>query len=197
MQHILERLTVKLRQADGDQQSSDKFRLENPLDHDLFGEILPRLPRDDLYRFTGHPSTMVPDGVGLTEKTTQRQKPEDSLLWGDTSDTHHKAQITARDIPNILHEFGDSIKVLSLDCFDTLLWRKTATPRDVFAVLADNPVARGLGIAPHQRISAAERAYRAKPLENRSREIDLGDIYRCFTSLSGEERKLLAEAEIR
>ncbi|MFA1678193.1 HAD family hydrolase, partial [Rhizobium mongolense] len=197
MEHILERLTAKIRQADGDQQSSDNFRLENPLDHGLFGEILPRLPGDDLYRSTGHPDAMFHDGGGLIEKTTQRQKPEDSLLWRDTSDTHHKAQITASEIPNILNEFGDSIKVLSLDCFDTLLWRKTATPRDVFAVLADNPVARGLGIAPHQRISAAERAYRAKSLENGSREADLGDIYRFFTSLSGEERELLAEAEIR
>ncbi|MES0214137.1 hypothetical protein NKL07_01630 [Mesorhizobium sp. C280B] len=96
-----------------------------------------------------------------------------------------------------MDEFEDSVKVLSLDCFDTLLWRNTATPRDVFAVLADNPVARRVGITPHQRISAAARAYRAKPLENGSREIDIGDIYRPFTSLSGEERELLAEAEIR
>ncbi|RWE05686.1 MAG: hypothetical protein EOS23_32915 [Mesorhizobium sp.] len=74
MQHILERLTAKIRQADSDQQYPDKFRLENPLDHHLFGEILPRLPGDDLYRFTGHPSAMFPDGGGLTEKIAKRQK---------------------------------------------------------------------------------------------------------------------------
>ncbi|CAN7143015.1 hypothetical protein LJR234_000046 [Mesorhizobium amorphae] len=197
MQHILERLTAKIRQADGDQQSSDKFRLDYPLDHDPFGEILPRLPGDDLYRFTGHPSAIVQDGGGLTETIAKRQKPEDRLLSRDMRDTHHKAQIGVNDIHTILDDFGDSVRVLSLDCFDTLLWRKTATPTDVFAVLADNPVARRLGIAPHQRVSAAARAYRAKPLENGSRETDLGDIYRFFTSLSGEERELLAEAEIR
>ncbi|MER9851736.1 hypothetical protein NKJ55_31405 [Mesorhizobium sp. M0106] len=117
----------------------------------------------------------------------------------NTHDAHHKAtlQIQANDIPTILDNFGGLVKVLSLDCFDTLLWRKTATPEDVFAMLADNPIARRLGIAPHQRVSAAERAYQAKPLENGSGEIDISDIYRRFTSLSGEERELLAEAEIR
>ncbi|RWF81305.1 MAG: hypothetical protein EOQ36_31240 [Mesorhizobium sp.] len=197
MQHILERLTAKIRQADGDQQSSDQFRLEEPLEHDLFGEILPRLPGEELYRSTGHPDAIVPDGGALTEKIAKRQKTQDHLLSRNMHDTHHMAQIRVNDILTILDDFGDSIKVLSLDCFDTLLWRKTATPTDVFAVLADNPVARRLGIAPHQRVSAAARAYRAKPLENGSREVDLGDIYRFFTSLSGEERELLAEAEIR
>ncbi|AZO32487.1 HAD family hydrolase [Mesorhizobium sp. M1B.F.Ca.ET.045.04.1.1] len=191
MQHILERLTAKIRQTNGDQQSSDKFRLENLLGHDPFGEILTRLPGDDLY-----PDAMV-GGGSLTGKTTQRRKPEDCLLPSNMRDTHHRTKINVHEILTILDDFGDSVKVLSLDCFDTLLWRKTATPKDVFAVLADNPVARRLGIAPHQRVSAAARAYRAKPLENGSREIDLGDIYRFFTSLSGEERELLAEAEIR
>lgn len=196
MQHILERLTAKIRQTDGDQHSSDKIRLENLLDHELFGEILPRIPGDDLYRFTGHPDAMV-DGGSLTGKTNERRKPEDRLLPSSMRDTHYRTNIKVHDIPTILDDFGDSVKVLSLDCFDTLLWRKTSTPRDVFAVLADNPVARRLGIAPHQRVSAAARAYRVKPLENGSGEIDLGDIYRFFTSLSREERELLAEAEIR
>ncbi|TIO86486.1 MAG: hypothetical protein E5X48_21480 [Mesorhizobium sp.] len=197
MQNILKRLTAKIQQTDEDKQPSDKCRLENPFDPDLFGEILPRLPGDDLSRSSGHPDAMVPDGGRLTGKTTRRRKPEDRLLPSNMLDTHHRTNIKVHDIPTILDEFGDSVKVLSLDCFDTLLWRKTATPTDVFAVLADNPVARRLGIAPHQRVSAAARAYRAKPLENGSRETSLGDIYRLFTSLSGEERELLAEAEIR
>ncbi|RWI31458.1 MAG: hypothetical protein EOR13_26700 [Mesorhizobium sp.] len=193
MQLILERLAAKITQADTDQQSSGSLRIEEMFDPDF----VPHIPGDDVYPFTGHSDAMFQDGGGLTENLNKRQKPEDRPLWRDIPDTHHKAQIKVHDIPNILDDFGDSVKVLSLDCFDTLLWRKTATPRDVFAVLADNPVARKLGITPHQRISAAARAYRAKPLENGSREIDIGDIYRHFTSLSGEERELLAEAEIR
>jgi len=201
MQRILERFAAKIKQAVIDQKSSGTSCIEHTFDPDIYGEIIPRLVEDDvyddLYRFVGHPDAMFPDGGGLTEKITKWQKPEDRLLWSDMRDADRNAQIAAKDIPNVLDKFGDSLKVLSLDCFDTLLWRKTATPRDVFAVLADTPIARRLGVTPHQRISAAARARRAKLLENGSSEIDIGDIYRSFTSLSSEERELLAEAEIR
>ncbi|WJI50367.1 hypothetical protein NLY44_28040 [Mesorhizobium sp. C089B] len=178
MQHIMERLVAKLTQFDIDPLLLlDTSRME-----------LPSIP---------HRDAMVPPGLGPTEITTRLQKPKDRLLWADMRDTQDKMQIKASDIHNMLDMFGDSVKVLSLDCFDTLLWRKTATPEDVFVVLADNPVARSLGITPHQRISAASRASRAKRLENGSKQIDIRDIYRFFTSLSGEERELLAETEIR
>jgi FMN phosphatase YigB (HAD superfamily) len=112
-------------------------------------------------------------------------------------DAQNKTQIAASDIPHLLDDYGDSIKILSLDCFDTLLWRKTATPRDVFAVLADQPAAKRLGVTPYQRMNAAARAYRAKFVETGSRQIGIGDVYRSFTSLSAEEQAQLAEAEIQ
>lgn len=198
MQHLLTRIAAKIKRADLNQQSSGRSCLGHKFEPDIYGEIVPRLPEDDvydeLYRFIGHPDAMFPDGGGLTEKVT---KPEGALLRSDMADTDHNARITAKDIPTLLNNFGTSLKVLSLDCFDTLLWRKTAAPRDVFAVLADTPIARKLGVTPHQRISAAARARRARHLENGSREIDIGDIYRSFTSLSREERELLAEAELQ
>lgn len=107
-----------------------------------------------------------------------------------------KTQVAASDLPHVLDDYGDSIKVLSLDCFDTLLWRKTATPRDVFAALSAHPAVSSLGITPQQRMSAAARAYRAKLLETGSRQIDIGDIYRSFSSLSAETQAQLAEAEV-
>ncbi|MER9855956.1 MULTISPECIES: HAD family hydrolase [unclassified Mesorhizobium] len=195
MQPILERLATKMEQTSIGQ--SKRLSMEQMFDPDCYGEIAPRLPRDEVCQSIGHPDGMFSHGGGITEKTTQPQRPEDRLLWSDLRDTHHKAEIKVHDIPTILDEFGDSIKVLSLDCFDTLLWRKTATPEDVFAVLADHPIARSLGVTVDQRISAAARAYRAKLLEKGSGEIDIHDIYRNFASLSGEERELLAEAEIQ
>ncbi|MCC8976441.1 hypothetical protein [Bradyrhizobium brasilense] len=108
-----------------------------------------------------------------------------------------KAQITANLIPHLLDDCGTSTKVLSLDCFDTLLWRKTATPWDVFVLLADSPTGRRLGITPYQRVSAAARARRLKSLATGSTQVDLSDIYRSFTSLSGEEQAQLVEAEIQ
>lgn len=197
MQHILERFAAKIKQAD----TCRKFSEDSCFDTDVCGEIAPHRPEDDVYeevyQFIGHADAMFPDGGGLIEKIAKLQKPEGRLLKSDLCDTRHNAQITAQDIPKVLDEFGDPLKVLSLDCFDTLLWRNTATPKDVFTLLADTPIARKLGITPHQRISAAARARRAKSLVNGSREIDIGDIYRSFTSLSSEERELLAEAEIR
>ncbi|RWP96703.1 HAD family hydrolase [Mesorhizobium sp.] len=193
MHLMLERLTAKIKKDNIYRPSSAQFRMGC----DSYGDILPLLPGEDVYRFTGHCDAMFPDGGGLTEKLNKRQKPENLMLWGNMPSADPTAQITAKDITIILDKFEDSVKVLSLDCFDTLLWRKTATPRDVFAVLANNPIAQGLGITSHQRISAAARARRAKPLENGSLEIDLGDIYRSFTSLSEEERVLLAETEIQ
>ncbi|MER9689925.1 HAD family hydrolase [Mesorhizobium sp. M0139] len=194
MQLILERLVAKIKQADINQQSSGRLPIEDMFAPSFVSHIS---AGDDVYRFIGHSDAMFPYGGHLIEEINQWQKPEDCLLSSNVRHTHHTAQITANDIPTILDDFGASIKVLSLDCFDTLLWRKTATPEDVFAELANNPVGRRFGITPHQRISAAARAYRAKPLENGSREIDIADIYRIFTSLSCEERELLAEAELR
>ncbi|RWB52797.1 MAG: hypothetical protein EOQ48_34040 [Mesorhizobium sp.] len=190
MQLILKRLTAKITESESDQQSSGSVSIDDVVDHDF----VPHISGDEAYHVIGHPGA---DGGVPTEQIARLQMPEDNLICSDMRSTHHKAQIKVSDIPNVLHDLEHSVKVLSLDCFDTLLWRKTATPSDVFAVLAEDPVARRLEITPHQRISAAARAYRAKRLENRSGEIDIGDIYRLFTSLSGEERELLAEAEIR
>ena len=43
--------------------------------------------------------------------------------------------ITAGKLSQALDLHGQGISVLSLDCFDTLIWRSTATPIDVFADL--------------------------------------------------------------
>ncbi|RWA78091.1 MAG: hypothetical protein EOQ31_35635 [Mesorhizobium sp.] len=193
MQLILQRLAAKIKQADANPISSQRLRIDDMFDPDF----APRFPGDDVYQFIGHADSIFPDGGLLTEQIQKLQKPADCLLCSDMRDTSHREQIKTHDIPAIMEDLDDSVKVLSLDCFDTLLWRETATPRDVFAILADHPVARRLGITPYQRISAAARAHRAKRLENGSTEIDLGDIYRLFTSLSDKERELLAEAEIR
>lgn len=111
--------------------------------------------------------------------------------------TQHNTQIHARDVSQILDEYGDHIKILSLDCFDTLLWRKTAAPRDIFTLLAKRPLAKSLGITPHQRISAAARAYRTKFVTENSRQIHISDIYRSFTSLTSEQQAALMEEEIQ
>lgn len=46
-----------------------------------------------------------------------------------------KQSITAPDIGTILDNLPDGVTTISLDCFDTLLWRNVHEPRDIFAEL--------------------------------------------------------------
>lgn len=105
-------------------------------------------------------------------------------------------QIRATEISSILTRHGNGIKTLSLDCFDTLLWRKTAVPRDVFHSMQHRPLFKQHKITAYQRIQAAARAYRLQFLTKGHREISLSDIYKSFTNLSETEREALVEEEL-
>ncbi|MEO8402417.1 MAG: HAD family hydrolase [Gammaproteobacteria bacterium] len=107
-----------------------------------------------------------------------------------------KTQIRATDFNQVLDQYADKIKTLSLDCFDTLLWRKTATPKDIFYLMQQRPLFQALNVTAYQRIKAAARAYRAKFIANGTHEIKLSDIYHNFTSLSKEQQTQLLEEEL-
>lgn len=73
------------------------------------------------------------------------------------------------DMPTALDAFPD-VSVLSLDCFDTLLWRDCHAPADMFAVLP--------GLNSRQRVWA-ERAARIEAVFRHERsEVTLPEIYR-------------------
>jgi len=77
--------------------------------------------------------------------------------------------ILPRDLPTAIDAFPN-IKVLSLDCFDTLLWRDCHAPVDVFVTLP--------GLNPRQR-GWAERAARIEAMCRHERgEVMLPEIYR-------------------
>ncbi|MET3824956.1 FMN phosphatase YigB (HAD superfamily) [Sphingomonas sp. PvP055] len=76
--------------------------------------------------------------------------------------------ILAGDVARALDGRPD-IQVLSLDCFDTLLWRDTHAPSDVFRAL-DGP-------NPMQRIWAEQRARTASLLRHRRTEVGIAEIY--------------------
>lgn len=76
--------------------------------------------------------------------------------------------ILPQDMPHALDKRSD-IRILSLDCFDTLLWRQTHAPRDVFRALE--------GPNPLQRIWAEQRARTGAALRHRRNEVSIAEIY--------------------
>lgn len=105
-------------------------------------------------------------------------------------------KIRAVDLPFILDRYPN-ISTLSLDCFDTLLWRLTAAPKDIFSYLQQQPVFQRLGVTAYQRIQAAAHAYRLKFASNGTREITLEEIYKNFSSLTTNEQKALMAEELK
>ena len=72
------------------------------------------------------------------------------------------------ELPDVLDHFPDA-RVLSLDCFDTLIWRDTHAPRDIFARLP--------GTTPLQRSHAEAQARRRARFGAGRQEVSIGEIY--------------------
>ena len=72
------------------------------------------------------------------------------------------------ELPDMLDAFPHA-RVLSLDCFDTLLWRDTHAPRDIFARLP--------GTTPLQRSHAEAQARRRARFGSGRDEVAIGEIY--------------------
>ena len=89
------------------------------------------------------------------------------------------------------------IKVLSLDCFDTLLWRKVASPSDVFFSLAHSEPYRRTGLTALLRSNAETQARRIGRINVQSGEVTLEQIYRhALPAASQAEIDALAAAEL-
>lgn len=93
-----------------------------------------------------------------------------------------KLKLRAPELATLLNRAPGAVTTLSLDCFDTLLWRDVHAPRDVFAGIAT----AGGGIEP--RVWAEHVARRMKFSRTKLREIGLHDIYgRMLTSATPAE----------
>ena len=81
------------------------------------------------------------------------------------------------------------ITILSLDCFDTLLWRDTHAPSDVFRALG-SPVLQ-------QRIWAEQRARTAAGVRARRNEVGIAEIYaQLLPNATPAERAAMVAAEL-
>lgn len=102
--------------------------------------------------------------------------------------------IRPHELPRALERAPAGIKVLSLDCFDTLLWRDCHTPSDVFAALDT--------VLPAQRSAAETFARKAEFATRRRNEVGLPAIYShampnanedCIADAATKERQLEAQ----
>lgn len=90
------------------------------------------------------------------------------------------------------------VEHLSLDCFDTIVWRHVAEPIDVFYAAAARTSFRALGISASARVAAEQFARDLQRLRFGRTEVDLADIYReaCPDGLTEEQINALAEDEL-
>lgn len=108
-----------------------------------------------------------------------------------------KTQLHATELSSILDYYGSKVQTLSLDCFDTLLWRKTATPSDVFYDLQQQPLFKSLGFTANLRAQAESLARQKKLMKYGHTEVTLQDIYLAsYPSLKPEDLNTLIEEEL-
>lgn len=100
--------------------------------------------------------------------------------------------VLPHEVPGLLNRFP-AAKCLSLDCFDTLLWRDCHAPVDLFAAMP--------GVARGQRVAAESQARKARMLAGKGSEVSIGEIHqrlRPHASPAGRAHsvaeELLAEA---
>lgn len=106
-----------------------------------------------------------------------------------------KIQINAAELATLLDRAPAGVEILSLDCFDTLIWRNCQAPHDVFA---DLPIAGG---GAWLRMRAEARARRNADFARSGSEVSIEEIYRSLTPAASQaeiaaavERELDAEA---
>jgi FMN phosphatase YigB (HAD superfamily) len=103
-----------------------------------------------------------------------------------------KLSVRADELPKLLDRAPPGVRYLSLDCFDTLLWRNCLAPRDVFA---DLPIAGG-GLWP--RAKAEARARQRAWFATRKGEVAIEAIYRSLMPHADDAAIAQAvEAELR
>jgi FMN phosphatase YigB (HAD superfamily) len=99
--------------------------------------------------------------------------------------------VRAYGVAQLLDQAPPGIKILSLDCFDTLLWRNANLPVDVFAAL-DLP---GGGV--ETRIWAEKQARSVAAMRDGRDEVSIAEIYaQLRPAASDAERAALIDAEI-
>jgi FMN phosphatase YigB (HAD superfamily) len=102
-----------------------------------------------------------------------------------------KLAVRAHEFAQILDQAPAEVAILSLDCFDTLLWRHGSLPVDVFA---DLPLP---GSGMEARIWGENKARKVAPLQRGEIEVSIEEIYaHLMPGASEAERQAKIAAEL-
>ncbi len=98
-------------------------------------------------------------------------------------------------LDRLLDEHGGDRGILSLDCFDTLVWREVMAPTDAFYRLVEYPTFQRLGLTARARISGESAARSARQLRDAKHEVSLAEVYRhtAPTATEDEIAQLVAD----
>lgn len=108
-----------------------------------------------------------------------------------------KSHVNVNELSQLANQLGSEIQILSLDCFDTLLWRQVATPADAFYAMQERPAFKNSGLTARLRAQAEEKARHKMLFEHGKTEVTLRDIYLAhYTHLSNDELDALAAEEL-
>ncbi len=111
-------------------------------------------------------------------------------------------KVRANDLLSTFNEYASKIKVLSLDCFDTILWRNVAEPTDVFYDLANRPLFKQAGISKLMRVEAESFCMVRNQMRYGTSQVTLKEIYQQIFPHANDshiqtfmEEELAAEVE--
>lgn len=108
-----------------------------------------------------------------------------------------KDRCEVQHIALIPEQYFSGIDCLSLDCFDTIIWRSVYSPPDIFYLMAEMSIFKKYRINAEMRMALEETARRRKQLDQHTREVTLTDIYRAYSrKLTDEEINELIAAEM-
>lgn len=106
-------------------------------------------------------------------------------------------QIYCENLKHIYSAVKDQIEVLSLDCFDTLIWRHVSKPADVFYALQAHPEMASADFSTGRRMQGEGVARARQHLISGQNEINMLDIYQAaFPGVSTEKLNKMIRAEV-
>lgn len=88
--------------------------------------------------------------------------------------------VRAWEMADLFDQVAPYVSTLSLDCFDTLLWRNTRTPVDVFYELQRSAPYVRHSLTAKLRIAGETKARGLKLVEHQKPEVTLRDIYQTL-----------------